>query len=93
MNIMVVKRSKREHGIAYTTCFSLVPKLDKIRMIIALTAHNTWSLFQLDIKSIFLYAEFDEHVYIVQLPGFVVKGREDNVYTFKKISLWLKTGL
>lgn len=59
-------------------------------MIVALAAQKDWCIFQLDVKSAFLYGELSEAVYIEHPQGFVKKGEEEKVYKLKKALCGLK---
>ena len=48
-------------------------------MIIALASAMRWRLHQMDIKTAFLNGEIEEEVYVEQLDGFVVHGKESHV--------------
>jgi len=47
---LVVKGYKQEFGMDYKEVFTLVTRYDTIRLTIALTAQDSWSIFQLDVK-------------------------------------------
>jgi len=73
---LVAKGYSQKHGIDYTEVFAQVARMDTVRMIIALAAQNNWRIFQLDVKSAFLYGELSEEVYIEQPRGYETKGKE-----------------
>ena len=52
---LVAKGYAQQHGIDYTEVFAPVARWDTIRMVIALAARNSWSVYQLDVKSAFLH--------------------------------------
>uniref|UniRef100_A0A6N2M2Z6 Reverse transcriptase Ty1/copia-type domain-containing protein n=1 Tax=Salix viminalis TaxID=40686 RepID=A0A6N2M2Z6_SALVM len=56
----------------------------RLRMIIALTTQKGWKIFQLNVKSAFLYGELSEEVYIEQPRGYETIGREQLVYKLHK---------
>jgi hypothetical protein len=39
----------------------------------------------MDVKSTFVNGDLNEEVFVLQPPGFVVPGREDNVLKLKKV--------
>jgi len=47
---LVVKGYKQEFDIDYKKVFAPVVRHDTIRLVIALVAQNSWSIFQLDVK-------------------------------------------
>ena len=61
-----------------------------VKMLISLTAHHSWKIYQLDVKSAFLNGTLEEEVYVEQPKGFVVEGEEDKVYHLKKALYRLK---
>lgn len=60
---------------------------ETIRIVIALACSRAWPLFQLDVKSDFLYGPLKEVVFVDQPLGFVFV---DRVYRFHKALYWLK---
>jgi hypothetical protein len=51
---LVVKGYAQRHGIDYDEVFALVARLDLVRLIIALAAHEGWEVHHMDVKSAFL---------------------------------------
>lgn len=51
-------------------------RLETVRLILALAAQLQWHVYQIDVKSVFLNRELQEEVYVSQLEGFVIEGRE-----------------
>jgi len=87
---LVAKGYAQQHGIDYTEVFAPVARWDTIRMIIALAARNSWSMYQLDVKSAFLHGELNEAVFVEQPQGYEKKGEEYKVYKLKKALYGLK---
>lgn len=87
---LVAKGYAQEKGVDYNEVFAPVARWDTIRTVIALAARNGWTLFQLDVKSAFLYGELNEDVYIAQPPGYEINGEEKKVYKLKKALYGLK---
>ncbi|XP_039156111.1 uncharacterized mitochondrial protein AtMg00820-like [Eucalyptus grandis] len=59
---LVAKGYKQQYGIDYTEVFSPVARHDTIRLVVALMAHNSWPIFQLDVKSAFLHGYLEEQI-------------------------------
>ncbi|KAL9235087.1 hypothetical protein vseg_009883 [Gypsophila vaccaria] len=87
---LVAKGYAQQYGINYTEVFAPVARLDTIRIILAVAAHFSWEIFQLDVKSAFLHGELKEEVYVQQPEGFIKQGEEDKVYKLKKALYGLK---
>lgn len=87
---LVAKGYAQQHGIDYTEVFAPVARWDTIRMVIALAARNSWSVYQLDVKSAFLHGELNESVFVEQPQGYEKKGEEYKVYRLKKALYGLK---
>ena len=77
-------------GVNYTEVFAPVASWDTIRSILAIAAQRGWCVYQLDVKSAFLYSELKEEVYIDQPEGYIKVGEEDKVYRLKKSLYGLK---
>lgn len=45
-------------------------KITFVRLFIAIAAIHHWSLYQLDIKNVFLHSELEEEIYMEQPLGF-----------------------
>ncbi|KAJ7962205.1 Retrovirus-related Pol polyprotein from transposon TNT 1-94 [Quillaja saponaria] len=87
---LVAKGYKQEYGVDYTEVFAPVARHDTIRLVIALAAHNSWPIFQLDVKSAFLHGNLEEQVFVEQPPGYIKIGNEHKVYKLKKAFYGLK---
>nr|KYP44456.1 Retrovirus-related Pol polyprotein from transposon TNT 1-94 [Cajanus cajan] len=87
---LVAKGYSQEQGVDYIEVFAPVSKMDIVRMIIAIAASRGWKLYQLDVKSAFLYGTLNEDVYVEQPKGYVQKGCENKVYKLYKALYGLK---
>ncbi|CAL5423091.1 unnamed protein product [Camellia sinensis] len=87
---LIAKGYKQHLGIDYNEVFAPVARHDTIRLVIALAAPNSWPIFQLDVKSTFLYGDLQEEVYVDQPPGYVCQGNETKVYKLRKALYGLK---
>ena len=64
--------------------FAPVARLDTVRLLIALAAHEGWEVHHMDAKSAFLNGDLKEEVYVEQPAGFISKGNEHKVFKLKK---------
>nr|KYP39854.1 Retrovirus-related Pol polyprotein from transposon TNT 1-94 [Cajanus cajan] len=87
---LVAKGYSQQPGVDYNETFAPVTRLDTIRALIALAAHNGWNIYQLDVKSAFLNGVLEEQIYVEQPLGFVIKGHEGKVLRLKKALYGLK---
>ena len=87
---LVVKGYAQQYGVDYLKTFALVARYDTIRLLIALAAHNSWQIHQLDVNSAFLNGFLAEEIFVEQPDGYVVKDKEDHVYLLKKALYGLK---
>ena len=68
---LVAKGYAQQQGIDYNEVFAPVARMDRLRMIIALAAQNGWTIYQLDVKSVFLHEELSVEVYVEQPKGYI----------------------
>ncbi|GKE37548.1 retrovirus-related pol polyprotein from transposon TNT 1-94, partial [Tanacetum coccineum] len=62
-------RNKQE-GIGYDETFTLVARLEAIRIFLAFATYMNFIVYQMDVKSAFLDDKLKEEVYVKQPPGF-----------------------
>nr|GEW45478.1 hypothetical protein [Tanacetum cinerariifolium] len=61
---------KREEGIGYEEVFALVALIEAIRLFLAYASFMGFMVYQMDVKSAFLYGTIEEEVYVCQPLGF-----------------------
>nr|GFB09439.1 Gag-Pol polyprotein [Tanacetum cinerariifolium] len=66
------------------------PLLEAVRLFIAYDAHKSFTIYQMDVKTAFLYGPLKEEVYVNQPDGFVDPYHPDKVYRLKKALYGLK---
>ncbi|KAD4586622.1 hypothetical protein E3N88_24223 [Mikania micrantha] len=81
---LVVQGFKQIEGIDYDEVFAPVARLEAIRLFLAFAAHKKFKVFQLDVKSAFLYGSLKETLYVCQPPGFEDPIHRDQVYLLDK---------
>jgi len=77
---LMAKSYTQREGIDYEATISLVVKFASIRLILTIVAHLDLKLYQMGVKTAFHIRELDEETYIDQLVGFIVNGKQGNVY-------------
>ncbi|KAM0975403.1 hypothetical protein ACFX13_018728 [Malus domestica] len=87
---LVAKGYAQKPGLDYNETYAPVARLDTIKTLVTLAAQKSWKLYQLNVKSAFLNGVLEDEVYVDQLEGFVVKGKEDKVYKLYKALYGLK---
>ena len=65
-------------------------KLETIRVLLAISAFYGWEVHHLDVKSTFLNDEVMEEIYVKQLEGYEIPGKEHHVDKLKKALYGLK---
>ncbi|GKB27726.1 retrovirus-related pol polyprotein from transposon TNT 1-94 [Tanacetum coccineum] len=87
---LVAKGYAQKEGIDFEESFAPVARLEAVRLFIAYAAHKSFTVYQMDIKTTFLYGPLKEEVYINQPDGFVDPYHPDQVYRLKKALYGLK---
>nr|GEV86818.1 uncharacterized mitochondrial protein AtMg00810-like [Tanacetum cinerariifolium] len=75
---------KRAIGIDYEEVFALVARIEAIRLFLAYASFMGFMVYQMDVKSAFLYGTIEEEVYVCQPPGFADPDHPDKVYKVVK---------
>ncbi|KAK6141848.1 hypothetical protein DH2020_024407 [Rehmannia glutinosa] len=88
--MLVSKGYCQEEGIDFDETFAPVKRLETIRMFLAYAAHKNFTMYQMDVKSVFLNGLLEEEVNVEQPPGFEQKTIGDKVYKLKKALYGLK---
>jgi len=70
----VIRGFRQEYGVDYFEVFAAVARISSYRMLFALAAILHLTVFQLDIKTAFLYGKLDEEIYMTCPIGFEVPG-------------------
>ncbi|GJW65138.1 putative ribonuclease H-like domain-containing protein [Tanacetum coccineum] len=65
------KNGKKE-GIDYDEVFAPVARIEAIRLFLAFASFMGFIVYQMDVKSAFLYGTIDEEVYVSQPPGLLI---------------------
>ncbi|GKA12469.1 putative ribonuclease H-like domain-containing protein [Tanacetum coccineum] len=60
----------QEEGIDYDEVFALVARIKAIRLFLAYASFKDFVVYQMDVKSAFLYGQIEEEVYVSQPLGF-----------------------
>nr|GEU50865.1 ribonuclease H-like domain-containing protein [Tanacetum cinerariifolium] len=60
----------QEEGIDYEEVFALVARIEAIGLFLAYASFMGFMVYQIDVKSAFLYRTIEEEVYVCQPPGF-----------------------
>nr|GEW86339.1 retrovirus-related Pol polyprotein from transposon TNT 1-94 [Tanacetum cinerariifolium] len=79
-----------DEGVDFEESFAPVARLEAIRLFIAYTTHKSFTVYQMDVKTAFLYGHLKEKVYINQPDGFINPYHPDKVYRCKKALYGLK---
>nr|GEX25833.1 hypothetical protein [Tanacetum cinerariifolium] len=74
----------KEEGIDYDEIFAPVARIEAIRLFLAHASFKDFILYQMDVKSLFLYRKIKEEVYVCQPPRFEDPDFPDKVYKVKK---------
>nr|GFB51225.1 hypothetical protein [Tanacetum cinerariifolium] len=87
---LVAKGYVQKEGFDFEESFAPVARLEAVRLFITYVAHNSFTIYQMDVKTVFLYGPLKEEVYVNQPDGFVDPYHPDKVYRLKKALYGLK---
>nr|GFA36652.1 copia protein [Tanacetum cinerariifolium] len=84
---LVAQGHTQEEGIDYEEVFAPVARIEAIRLFLACASFMDFLVYQMDVKSAFLYGTLEEEVYVCQPPGFEdlenpdkVKQKKDGIF-------------
>ncbi|KAD7477708.1 hypothetical protein E3N88_00844 [Mikania micrantha] len=75
---------KLKEGIDYEEVFAPVARLEAIRIFLAYASYMNFTVYQMDVKTAFLYGKVKEEIYVCQPPGFEDSQFPDHVYKLDK---------
>nr|GEV40288.1 putative ribonuclease H-like domain-containing protein [Tanacetum cinerariifolium] len=81
---LVAQGHTQEEGIDYEEVFSPVARNEAIRLFLAYASFMAFQVYQLDVKSAFLYGTIEEEVYVCQPLGFEDPKNPNKVYKVVK---------
>ncbi|GJX40605.1 putative ribonuclease H-like domain-containing protein [Tanacetum coccineum] len=81
---LVAQGHRQEEGIDYDEVFAPVARIEAIRLFLAFASYMGFMVYQMDVKSAFLYGEIDEEVYVTQPKGFEDPFHPKHVYRVVK---------
>nr|GEV86474.1 hypothetical protein [Tanacetum cinerariifolium] len=89
---LVAQEHTQEECIDYDEVFAPVARIEAIRLFLVYDSFKDFVVYQMVVKSDFLYGKIENEVYVCQPPGFEDSDFPDKVYKVKKGSLWTTSG-
>ncbi|GJX99449.1 putative ribonuclease H-like domain-containing protein [Tanacetum coccineum] len=81
---LVAQSYTQEEGIDYDDIFALVARIEAISLFLSYASFKNFVVYQIDVKSAFLYGKIEEEVYVCQPPWFEDPEFPDRVYKVEK---------
>nr|GEY16796.1 hypothetical protein [Tanacetum cinerariifolium] len=81
---LVAQGHTQEERIDYDEVFTPVARIKAIRLFLAYASFKDFVVYQMDVKSAFLYGKIEEEVYVYQPPGFEDPEFPDKEYNVEK---------
>nr|GEZ81563.1 putative ribonuclease H-like domain-containing protein [Tanacetum cinerariifolium] len=78
-------KSSYVEGIDYEEVFAPVARIKAIRLFLAYASFMGFMVYQMDVKSAFLYGTIEEEVYVCQPPGFEDPDYPNKFYKVVKV--------
>ncbi|GJV49351.1 retrovirus-related pol polyprotein from transposon TNT 1-94 [Tanacetum coccineum] len=80
----------QEEGIDFEESFALVARLESIQIFVAYAAHESFLIYQMDVKTSFFNGLLKEEVYVAQPDGFINLDHLEKAYRLRKALYGLK---
>nr|GEW00267.1 hypothetical protein [Tanacetum cinerariifolium] len=81
---LVAQGHTQEKGIDIDEVFAPVARIKAIRLFLTYASFKNFVVYQMDVKSAFLYGKIKEEMYVCQPPGFEDPDFPDKVYKVEK---------
>ncbi|GKG05096.1 putative ribonuclease H-like domain-containing protein, partial [Tanacetum coccineum] len=81
---LVAQGYTQEEGIDHDEVFAPVARIEAMRLFLAFASFMGFIVYQMDVKSTFLYGTIDEEVYVSQPPCFIDSDHHKKVYKVVK---------
>nr|GEY42414.1 hypothetical protein [Tanacetum cinerariifolium] len=81
---LVAQGHTQEKWIDYDEVFAPVARIEANRLFLAYASFMGFTIYQMDVKSAFLYGTIDEEVYVMQPPGFQDLEFQAKMYNVEK---------
>nr|GEV22593.1 putative ribonuclease H-like domain-containing protein [Tanacetum cinerariifolium] len=81
---LVAQGHTQEEGIDYEEFFAPIARIKAIRLLLAYASFMGFLVYQMDVKSAFIYGTIEEEVYVCQPPEFEDPEHPDKVYKVVK---------
>nr|GEX98001.1 putative ribonuclease H-like domain-containing protein [Tanacetum cinerariifolium] len=82
---LVAQGHTQEEGIYYDEVFAPVARIKAIRLFLAYASFKDFVVYQMDVKSDFIYGKIEEEVYVCQPLGFDDPDFPDKLYKVEKV--------
>ncbi|GJZ03101.1 retrovirus-related pol polyprotein from transposon TNT 1-94 [Tanacetum coccineum] len=80
----MINNLKEHEGIDYDEVFTPVARIKAIRLFLAYASFKDFMVYQMDVKSAFLYSKIEKEVYVCQSPRFEDLDFPNRVYKVEK---------
>ncbi|KAI3735543.1 hypothetical protein L6452_15045 [Arctium lappa] len=81
---LVAQGYTQEEGIDYEEVFAPVARIRAIRLFLTYTSFMKFKVYQMDVKSAFLYGKIEDELYVCHPPRFENPKYPDRVYKLRK---------
>jgi hypothetical protein len=81
---LVARGFVQREGINFNDTFTLVARMESVRLLFVLAAQEGGCIHRMDVKSAFLNGDLKEEVYVHQPSGFAISGKECKVLRLRK---------
>nr|GEV23989.1 copia protein [Tanacetum cinerariifolium] len=81
---LVAQGHTQEEGIDYDEVFAPIARIEAIRLFLTYASFKDFVVYQMDVKSAFIYGKIEEEVFVYQPPGFEDPDFLNKVYKVEK---------